>query len=103
MMKIIWSHLSVEKIEEIASYIREDSVNASIVWVKAVFSKIERLKRCPKSGRIVPEIEREDIREVIYRNYRIIYRADKNRLVILTVRHGKQLLPVDDVKQESRL
>jgi len=98
MMKIIWSPLSIERIEEIANYIRDDSVNASIVWVKAVFSKIERLKRYPKSGRIVPEAEREDIREIIYRNYRIIYRIDKNRLVILTVRHGKQLLPVDDIE-----
>ena len=102
-MKIIWSPLSVEKIEEIANYIREDNVNASIAWVKAVFSKIERLKRYPKSGRIVPESEREDIREVIYRNYRIVYRVDKSRLIILTIRHGKQLLPVDDVEQENKM
>ena len=99
MKKIIWSPLSIERVEEIANYIRKDSVNASIVWAKAIFSIIERLNKYPKSGRVVPEVEREDIREVIFKNYRVIYRVDKNRLVILTVRHGKQLLPLDDVEK----
>ena len=50
------------------------------------------------SGRIVPEIHREDIRELIYGNYRIIYRLETKKVAILTVRHGKQILPIDEIK-----
>ena len=96
-MKIAWSPLSLEKLDEIASYIREDSLSAAIKWVNAIFLTTERLGKYPRSGRIVPETEREDIREIIHGNYRIIYRLDKNRVVILTVRHSMQLLPMDEV------
>ncbi len=50
-------------------------------------------------GRMVPELRRENIRDLLFGNYRVIYRVDQNRLVVLTVRHCRQLLDVDEVME----
>lgn len=97
-MRIIWSPLAVERAAEIAEYISRDNQAAAKNWVDTVFSKVEQLKSFPESGRIVPEINNKDFRELIYGNYRIIYRVEKTKVSILTIRHGKQILPIDEIK-----
>jgi len=96
-MKIIWSPLAVGRTTEIAEYIAQDNPSAATKWVATLLDKVQLLKAAPKSGRIVPEIHSEDIRELIYGNYRIIYRAEKSKISILTVRHGKQILPTEEI------
>ena len=96
-MKIIWSPLAVERASEIAEYIAQDNPTVAENWVNAVFTQVEQLKKFPESGRIVPEINNNFFRELIYANYRIIYRLEENRISILTIRHGKQILPVDEI------
>lgn len=96
-MKIIWSPLSIDRIAEIAEYIYLDNPPAAERWVENIFNKVDILQSSPKAGRMVPEVEREDIRELIYGNYRIIYRVEIARVSILTVRHGKQILPIDEI------
>ena len=97
-MKIIWSPLAVERAAEIAEYISRDNPTAAKKWVDTVFSKVDQLKSFPESGRIVPEIDSKDFRELIYGNYRIIYRVEKTQVSILTIRHGKQILPIDEIQ-----
>ena len=96
-MKIIWSPLSVERVSEIAGYIAEENPSAAEKWVDAVFMKVENLQDFPESGRIVPETNNKAIRELIYGNYRLIYRLEEKRISVLTVRHGKQILPVEEI------
>ncbi|MBD3391882.1 MAG: type II toxin-antitoxin system RelE/ParE family toxin [Chitinivibrionales bacterium] len=98
-MKIVWSRLSLERIEEIADYIAYDSVSAANSWIEAVFEKIELLKTQPEMGRIVPELEIASIREMVFGNYRIIHRLTPKAIHVLTVRSFRQLLPLDDVEQ----
>ena len=97
-MKIIWSPLAIDRTTEIAEYIAQDNPSAAMIWVETLFDKVEILKSSPKSGRVVPESNRDDIRELIYGNYRLIYRVDKKILSVLTVRHGKQILPLEETK-----
>ena len=96
-MKIIWSPLAVERTSEIAEYITMDNPSAAIAWVEKVFEKVDLLKLSPKMGREVPEISRKEIREIIFGNYRIIYRIEKTKISILTIRHDKQILPIDEI------
>jgi plasmid stabilization system protein ParE len=96
-MRIRWSPLAIDRVSEIAGYIARDSSDAAESWVNTVFEKVEGLKRFPESGRIVPETRNRTIRELIYGNYRIIYRLEEKRISVLTVRHGKQILPVDEI------
>ena len=97
-MKIIWSPLAIDRVAEIAEYIAQDSPNSAKKWVESTFQVVERLEKFPKSGRIVPEIMQDDFREIIYGNYRIIYRLQTEIVSILTVRHGRQILPIDEIK-----
>jgi toxin ParE1/3/4 len=96
-MKIVWSPLAVDRASEIAEYIAQDKPSSAENWINRVFSKVEELKSFPEIGRIVPEIRNKQFRELIYSNYRIIYRIEKKQISILTIRHGKQILPIQEI------
>ena len=97
-MKIIWSPLAVERMTEIKDYISRDNPTVALKWAQAVFDKIENIQEFPFMGRIVPEANRKEIRELLFKNYRIIYRVGTDHISILTIRHGKQLLPSDEIE-----
>ncbi len=96
-MKIQWSPLVIERVTEIALYIAEDKPMVSDKWVVSIFKTVEKLSAFPKSGRIVSEFSRDEIRELIHGNYRIIYQISPSVIEILTVRHGSQILPEDEI------
>lgn len=97
-MKIVWPPLAVDKVSEIAVYIAQNNPVAAENWIETLFHKVEELETFPESGRIVPETDNKTIRELLYGNYLIIYRLEEKRVSILTIRHGKQILPVDEIK-----
>lgn len=97
-MRIQWSPLSVERISEIADYIAQDSPVAAEKWVHSIFDRVKQIKDFSRSGHVVPELNRKDIREIIFANYRIIYRVETRIVSILTVRHSRQILPDEDIE-----
>ena len=94
-MRIIWTDKAINRIEGIAEYIREDNPTAGKKWKKAIYDKAQLLKKFPRMGRVVPELKQDEIREILYGNYRIIYLVESNCISILTVRHCKQLFRAD--------
>ena len=96
-MKLVWSPLALTQAEEISCYIAEDNPAAAEKWLAGLFGEVERLADYPESGRHVPEIRRPEIREIIYGEYRIIYRIRTATAAILTVRHGRRLLSEGDL------
>jgi len=97
-MKISWSPLAIERLEDISEYIALDNNSAAQKMVNSVFKKVETLSKNPKRGRKVPEANREKIREVFEGEYRIIYRVEFKKIFILTIRNFKQLLPGKDIE-----
>jgi len=95
-MKIVWSPLALERIEDIARYIAEDSPDAAVRWVDDLFLVVERLADFPESGRMVPEVGSHRIRELIFGAYRVIY-STKDQVDILTVRRSSQRLRVSEL------
>jgi toxin ParE1/3/4 len=91
-MKLIWSPLALERVTEIALYIAEDRPHAAEQWVEHIFAAVERLESFPLSGRMVPEADRPDLREVLHGDFRIIYRVEEHQLSVLTIRHARQQL-----------
>lgn len=98
-MKIVWSPLAIERVSEIADYIALDNPLIAEQQIDIIFKKVEGLNEFPEIGRIVPEIKNNQFREIIYGNYRVIYKNSKNQISILTIRHGKQILPIDEIIQ----
>ena len=96
-MRLEWSDLAIEQATALAHFIARDDAAAARKWVDVLFVKAQRLADYPQSGRVVPEIKRADIREIMYGDYRIVYRVEPARVAILTVRHGARKLDADDL------
>ena len=92
-MKVYWTNNSIGHLLGIYEYIARNSP----VYAKRVVDRItrrsEQIAELPLSGRKVPEYKAEDIREIIEKPYRIIYRIKSDQIDILAVLHGAQLLP----------
>jgi toxin ParE1/3/4 len=98
-VNVRWSPLAVERVTEIARWISADRPDSAERLVDEIFATVGRLAKFPQSGRQVPEFRRLELREIIHRSFRIIYRVEKGRVEILTVRHSLQLLDEDDLVQ----
>jgi plasmid stabilization system protein ParE len=97
-MSIVWSPLAIERLTEAAAFIARDDREAAERWALQVFERVEQLAAFPESGRIVPELGRRDIRELIYGAYRIVYRCSAESILILTVRHGRRRFDPDEIE-----
>jgi len=96
-MSITWSPLAIDRVSEIAQYIADDKPEAANNWIDSIFTSVEKLSSFPQSGRIVPEFNKESIREILHGNYRVIYQISTSGIEILTARHGNQLLSKEDL------
>ena len=93
MVKLHWTPQAIEDLEAIFEYISHDSRSVAKLFVEKIYYRVDQLRHFPLSGRTVPEIEDETIRELIYKNYRIVYQVvNKNQLRIITVFHSSKNL-----------
>jgi plasmid stabilization system protein ParE len=87
-MRIIWTKSAVANLENIKNYIAKDSEYYATEFAAKILGIVDKLSVFPRLGREVPEVKREDIREIIHNNYRIMYRIEKEMLLILAVIHA---------------
>ena len=90
--RVVWSPRAVEDLEAIAQYISADSAAYAAAVVKTILNTARSLSHFPQSGRAVPEIADENIREWFAYSYRVIYRIQDEVITIAAVVHGKRLL-----------
>ena len=87
---IVWTHEAVSDLEAIADYINRDSAAYAAAVVRELLDAGNSLERLSQRGRIVPETQRTTIRELIVGEYRLIYRVERVRIVIVTIIHGRR-------------
>ena len=92
-MKFYWTETSKQDLQAIRRYIAADNPTAAKRWVNLLRARAINALHAPLAGRKVPELLREDIRELIEGNYRIVYQVIEDRLVVLTVFEGHHLFP----------
>ncbi len=95
MAEIRWTPQASVDLEAIAEFIALDSPHYASLFVVDVLDAVEQLELFPDSGRIVPELTENSIREIILGNYRIVYRIRYSIVEILTVYHSARLLKTD--------
>lgn len=101
MGKIRWSEVSQNDLEQIGDFIAMDSPAFAISFIEKILESTVRLGKFPGMGRVVPEFNSTQIRELIYQNYRIVYLLkDDNNVFILTISHGSMDLK-KKVKKEN--
>lgn len=78
---------------KIAEFIGKDSIKYARLTINNIRERVRQLKHFPESGKIVPEIEIVEIRELIFGNYRIIYKIlSPTRIDIITIHHSAKQL-----------
>ncbi|HEV3026313.1 MAG TPA: type II toxin-antitoxin system RelE/ParE family toxin [Planctomycetota bacterium] len=93
MAQVSWSPSSLLDLDSIADFIARDSAHFASLFVQSIVAKVEKLSEFPLSGRVVPEYGREDLREFIFENYRIVYRVRGDLIEVAAVIHGARELP----------
>ena len=89
-MKVVWSPLAELRALEAVEYIAQDRPQAAAAWLEELLDRVSNLDHFPRRGRVVREIGLVAYRELIHDPYRIIYRVDATRVVVLTLRHGRR-------------
>lgn len=95
--KIYWTRQSREDLRAVRDHIARDAPATASAYVRKLRQSVGRLRQFPYSGEVVPEIGREDLREVLQGNYRIIYRVADHRVDILAVFHGARVFDQRDL------
>jgi toxin ParE1/3/4 len=91
-MKIEWTNPAVDDVLAIKHYIARDSEAYAERFAERIIEAAESLNSLPGRGRAVPEANDDSIRELIFGNYRIIYRLEEERVLLLTVIHAARNL-----------
>ena len=91
-LELEWSPDALSDLNDIGSYIEKDSPYYAKFTIEMLFGKANNLVTFPYSGRVVPEINHESVRELIHGMYRIIYRIKPNKIEIVGVIHSKRML-----------
>lgn len=90
MAKVVWTEPALEDLKDIIEYIARDS----LIYAERFGVRVVEAPRClmqfPRCGRIVPEFEEENIRELIYGSYRIIYLVKEEVCYVVAVIHGSR-------------
>ncbi len=87
-MTILWTDPSLDDLRAIRDYIAKDSETYAVSFIESILSAAEQLAVLPRMGRMVPEADVPDIRELIFGSYRIIYQVQQETILILAVIHG---------------
>lgn len=93
MAQLRWSLSAAEDLRKIEEYIARDSALYAVAFLDRLVQAAARLERFPRAGRAVPEFGRDDLREVIYGSYRLVYRLEAELVTVLRVVHGARYLP----------
>ncbi len=93
MSRLVWSLGSLEDLQAIHDEISRNSIAYADLVLARLVSAPERLVTFPESGRMVPEFRLPNLRELIVRPYRIVYRLRGDVVEVVTVFHSARLLP----------
>jgi len=93
--KLIWSATAREDLHEVVSFIAQDNRAVAESFGYLLMSKVDLLPQFPEMGRVVPEFADSNLREIVFRSYRIIYRVDPSKqfIAIARVWHGARGVP----------
>lgn len=96
-MKLLWTEEASRRLLEIEEYIFRDNPIAAEDFLDKLITIAETIVDNPKKGRVVPKLSLENIRELLYKNYRIVYLIKKSSVEVLTVFKRHQLLKRGEV------
>jgi len=92
-LKVIYSSTAKRDLKEIYTYISRDSIRYAKREIELIRFSVKKLKSNPFIGRKFEKFDDELTRELIFKNYRIIYDIVVDRqIIILSVHHHARLI-----------
>ena len=88
--RVVWSPRAIRRATEAAQFIAAENPSAAVEWARGLFDSARPLAQFPDLGRVVPEVGRAEVREIIFGSYRVVYRVAPRLVEVLTVRHAKR-------------
>jgi addiction module RelE/StbE family toxin len=88
-----WTDQAADDLRAIREFIERDSPRYGRLVAERLFDATQRLEAFPLSGRVVPELGRDHVREIIVGEYRIVYRLEGETAVLITVFRSSRLFP----------
>ena len=91
---IKWSKRAELRLRQCRDYIAAESSDWPTAWrwEDKVLKKVEHLIDFPESGAVVRELFRNDIRQILVGDYRIIYRVKNRTPEIISIRHSRFMI-----------
>ncbi|MDZ7720006.1 MAG: type II toxin-antitoxin system RelE/ParE family toxin [Balneolaceae bacterium] len=92
-MQVVWTPQAEKDLEAIEDYFLKVAPDFTEIIVDEIQSRVKQLENFPQIGRMVPDIYDHNIREILYRNYRIVYylpETETDPIEIITVFHSSK-------------
>ena len=89
-MKVHWTDTARDHLAAIHAYIAQDSPQYAKRMVDRLTRRSQQIASFPLSGRVVPEFQKPQIREVLEGSYRIIYHIKPDQIDVLAVLHASR-------------
>jgi toxin ParE1/3/4 len=96
-VKVVWTEYAYMQLDDAMAFIARDRPETAMAWLELILDAGASLAELPDRGRIVPELARVDVRELIISPYRLIYRRDTDDVTITMVSHERRVLSPEDV------
>ncbi len=96
-MKVFWTNEALRKLDEIESFIAQNNPERASAFINLLLEKGDLIGSFPDAGRVVPELARSEIREILVGNYRVVYRLTPVHIEILTVFEGHRSLCFEEL------
>ena len=91
MVQIKWTNRALNDLREIHEFIAKDSPRYAQIQIEKIQKAVSNLAVFPSLGRQVPEFSHLPYREVLVGNYRVLYREEEKRVLVMSVVHGRRL------------
>ena len=86
--KVIWTKQGYSTLDQAVGYAGQDSLTAAQDLLESALDTAESLSIFSERGRIVPELQQPNVRELLVQRYRLIYEVFDTKVEVLAFIHG---------------
>jgi addiction module RelE/StbE family toxin len=90
--QIKWTPRAIDDLAALGEFISRDSPHFANLTIRNIVNRFEQAAAFPLSGRVVPERNQPNLRELFWKDYRLIYRVWEDHIEVVAIWHGRRLL-----------
>lgn len=98
-MELLLAQSALDDLRDLRRYYMDEGVpDTGSRFVKDIVGAVERLRDHPDSGRVVPEFEQEQIREILFPPYRVVYLLELSAISVIRVWREERILMLPETE-----